>query len=68
MRGEAAQRPPDDGLFDVAGRGQTDLLDQVPVGEVVDEAGEAVARTRTAQQILDDAAEEREFIEQLEVC
>lgn len=63
--GEAAA---DDGLFDLMGRGQGDLLDlPVPMGErIVD--GERVAETATIRQVFDDLEQDQEFFEQLKLC
>ena len=79
LRGRGAQQEPDEGLFDVAGRGQADLLDlarnpdadldfEVPVGRGFDDAGEEIATTRTARELLEDLEEDRAFLEQLNLC
>ena len=76
---EAPQQPADEGLFDVAGRGQADLLDlvgdpaaaldfEVPIGRGFDEAGNEIPTTRSARDLLADVERDRAFVEQLSLC
>lgn len=68
LRAAVAQKAADDGLFDVAGRGQADLLDAVPVGERIDANGVRVAEVRGAADLLEEVEADREFLEQLDLC
>jgi hypothetical protein len=69
IRPKAKQKAADDGLFDVDARGQSDLMDmRVPVGETIDEAGEAVPVTKTAREILEDLDADESDLEAIGRC
>lgn len=65
----AAQQAANEGLFDVAGRGQSDLLDQqIPVGEHVDENGNVVSETKSVRQLLEEMDGDAKDLEAIGKC
>lgn len=66
LAGEAVS---DDGLFDLMGRGQGDLMDlAMPVGEKIDADGNRVAETSTIREVFEQLEADAEFFEQLKLC
>ncbi len=65
----APQQDANDGLFDVAGRGQSDLLDQqIPVGETFDAEGNAVPVTKSVKEIMDEIDQDQKDLDAIGKC
>lgn len=69
LKPSAEQQGANEGLFDVAGRGQSDLLDQqIPVGEHIDENGNIVSQTKSVRQLLEEMDGDAKDLEAIGKC
>lgn len=55
-------------MFDSGVRGQAGLFDAVPIGERIDADGARVAEARSAEDLLDELADDEKFIDELDGC